>query len=73
MLKREMLIGELKFCLELWERRAFCKFGGHTNCEQCASPYLLWKLITGEGIHGDNLKRLTLEEWKEKLASLKSE
>jgi len=64
---KEQLIKELEFCLSLWEKRGYCEFGKHTNCKQCASPYLLWKLITGEVIHGENIERLTLENWKDKL------
>lgn len=57
---------ELNFCLKLWEEQGGCTFGGGNRCEQCAAPYLLWKLLRGEALHGE-MVRLTLEEWKEKL------
>lgn len=60
---------ELKFCLNLWETEGGCTFGGGNKCEVCAVPYLLLKFISGEVIHG-NVKRLTLDDWKEKLDSL---
>lgn len=59
-------IEELKFCVHLWEKQGYCEFGGHTKCEQCASPYILWKLSTGEVLHG-KMERLTLNDWKKKL------
>ena len=65
------IIKELGFCLELWSKQGYCKFGGHTNCEECATPYLLLKLINGEILHGE-MKRLNLEDWKEKLKILKN-
>jgi len=64
---REKLIEELKFCLELWERQGYCEFGGERKiCEQCAVPYLLWKLLTGEVIH----EKVGLREWKEKVKEI---
>jgi hypothetical protein len=63
---KEKLSDELKFCLELWQKQGHCTFGGRTDCEQCAVPYLLYKLITGNVLHGD-MDRLTLDDW-EKLA-----
>jgi hypothetical protein len=57
---------ELAFCLNLWEKQGSCGFGGKTRCNECAVPYLLLKLTTGELLHGD-MKRLTLEDWKKKL------
>ena len=68
---REELIKEFEFCLELWEKQGYCEFGKHTNCEECASPYLLLKLITGEILHGKAMERLTLEDWKLKLNQIK--
>ena len=68
---KEKLIEELEFCLKLWGEKGFCKFGGYTKCEQCAVPYLLNKLITGEILHGD-MTRLTLEDWKKKLEGMKN-
>jgi hypothetical protein len=64
-------IDELKFCLELWEKRGSCKFGGHTKCGECAAPYLLLKMINGQSLHG-KMKRLTLDDWKKKLEELES-
>jgi hypothetical protein len=66
----ETYVHELEFCLSLWEKKGHCGFGGHTKCEQCAAPYLLLKLSTGEVLHGD-MKRLTLADWREKLNELK--
>ena len=40
-------------------------FGNKTKCEQCATPYLLYKFLLGNVLHGD-MKRLTLDDWKEK-------
>ena len=68
---KQRLIEELNFCLEHWEKQGNCEFGGYTKCEQCAAPYLLYKLITGTALHGKGMKRLTLEEWKEKLNEIK--
>lgn len=65
------LIEELEFCLKLWEEKGHCEFGKHTNCEACAAPYLLLKLITGEVLHGPNINRLTLDDWKERLENIK--
>ncbi|MCK9393607.1 MAG: hypothetical protein WCX30_03825 [Candidatus Paceibacterota bacterium] len=55
---------ELNFCLKLWREQGYCSFGGKTNCSECATPYLLYKLIAGEILHGENMKRLTLDEWE---------
>ena len=60
---------ELNFCLQLWESQGYCEFGGHTKCEQCAAPYILLKLATGEVLHG-KMKRLTLEGWKDKIRNI---
>ena len=68
---KEELVKELEFCLKLWQEQGFCKFGGYTKCEQCACPYLLLKLISGEVLHGD-MQRLTLEDWKKKLEEVKA-
>ena len=66
----EKPIGELEFCLNLWENHEYCEFGRHTNCYECAAPYLLPKQITGEVLHG-KMNRLTLEDWKKKLNEIK--
>lgn len=63
---------ELQFCLDLWEEQGGCFFGGGTRCGQCAVPYILWKLMTGEAIHG-RMERLKLEDWRKKLTSLNDE
>ncbi len=63
-------IDELEFCLKMWDDKGGCTFGGNTRCEECAAPYLLLKLINGEVLHGD-IKRLTLNDWTEKLKELK--
>ena len=61
---QEKLKEELKFCLTLWEEQGHCNFGGKTKCEKCASPYLLYKLISNNVLHDKNMKRLALEDWK---------
>jgi len=59
---KEKLIEEFQFCLDLWQKQGHCTFGISTKCETCASPYLLYKLISNDIVHE---KRLSLEEWKE--------
>jgi hypothetical protein len=66
---KDKYIEELKFCMQLWETQGHCEFGGHTKCEQCAAPYILLKLATGEVLHG-KMDRLTLEDWKKKIQSI---
>ncbi|MEN8252041.1 MAG: hypothetical protein ABFQ53_00455 [Patescibacteria group bacterium] len=66
---KEKYTKELKLCLELWETKGGCTFGGKTKCTNCATPYLLLKFISGEMLHG-NIKRLSLDDWKKKLNSL---
>lgn len=68
---QQTLLHELNFCLQLREKERGCTFWWRTKCEQCAVPYLLWKVLTGEIIHGD-IKRLTLEERKEKSKNILS-
>ena len=70
---KEKLIKELEFCLRLWGKQGYCEFGGHNKCEQCAAPYLLLKLINGEVLHGKEVKRLSLKDWKEKLKTFKKD
>ena len=65
---KETIIHELNFCLKLWEEKWGCDFWWWTKCEQCATPYLLFKLLTWEVLHW-NIKRLSLEQWKEKIKS----
>ncbi len=65
-------IKELKFCLDLWETKGGCEFGEQTKCENCAAPYLLLKFISGEVLHGSDIRRLTLEDWKEKLKEIEN-
>ncbi|MGV8168518.1 MAG: hypothetical protein ACP5N3_00510 [Candidatus Nanoarchaeia archaeon] len=67
---KQELMHELEFCIMHWEERGGCTFGGKTRCEECAAPYLTLKLINGEILHGD-MKRLTLQDWKEKLEEIK--
>ncbi|MFH1451787.1 MAG: hypothetical protein ABIF88_01285 [archaeon] len=69
-MEKEDYIKELEFCLKLWETKGGCTFGGQTKCQNCAATYLLLKFISGEVLHGD-IKRLILEDWKEKLDGLK--
>lgn len=69
--QKEILANELAFCLDLWDKQGYCNFGGTTNCRECATPYLVWKLLSGEVLHGKEMQRLGLDQWKEKLASLK--
>lgn len=68
---QQNLLHELNFCLQLREKEGGCTFWWGRTCEQCAVPYLLWKLLTGEIIHG-KIKRLTLEERKEKSKNILS-
>ena len=51
-MNKEDLLKELEFCLKLWQEKGGCEFGKSTQCENCAAPYLLLKLISGEVIHG---------------------
>lgn len=67
---KENLIKELELCLDLWKQKGGCELGGCTRCSQCATPYLLLKLINGQIFHS-NMKRLTLEEWQSKIKELK--
>lgn len=53
---------ELQLCLKLWEKKGGCRFGGGKQCAACATPYLLWKMMTGEIIH----EKLSIEDWKKK-------
>ncbi len=64
------LVEELEFCLDIWEKKGYCKFGGHTNCEECGTPYILLKLINGEVLHGD-IDRLDLNDWRSKVSKVK--
>lgn len=66
-MKKGHLIEELKFCLERWEKKGYCNFGGKRNCKDCGSPYLTYKMLTGEIIHDE----LNLKKWKEKLNEIK--
>ena len=61
---------ELEFCLELWEKQGCCSFGGKTECKNCAAPYLLLKMINKGVLHG-KMKRLSLQDWKNRLEELK--
>ncbi len=58
---------ELLFCMDLWEKKGSCLFGNETRCEQCAAPYILYKMCTGKVIHD---KRLSKDEWKSLVNSL---
>jgi len=69
-LNNKQLIGELDFCIDLWEKQGYCEFGEYTKCENCGAPYILYKMITGKALHGD-IKRLNLGDWKEKLKTIK--
>lgn len=61
---KQKYISEINFCLQLREKEWGCGFWWWNKCEQCAVPYLLHKLISGEVLHGD-MTRLTLDDWKE--------
>ncbi|MFZ2151294.1 MAG: hypothetical protein WAZ12_01670 [Candidatus Absconditicoccaceae bacterium] len=63
MQNQSVYIGELKFCLNLREENGGCTFGGGTRCSECAVPYMLYKFISGEVLHG-NMDRLSLDNWK---------
>jgi hypothetical protein len=67
--KKEFSLHELRMCLDLWEKQGYCEFGEKTMCEQCAAPYGFWKGLTGEVLHGRDMKRLFLQDWKERLNS----
>ncbi len=69
-MNKETPLEELKFCLNVWEEKKGCNFGGQTKCEQCAAPYLLLKMIDGTLLHDEKMTRLTLDDWKEKLKTL---
>lgn len=66
-MKKEYLIEELEFCLKQWEEKGYCDFGGKRECPECGSPYLTYKMLTGEDAGDD----LSLKEWKEKLKEIK--
>lgn len=70
-MEKQDYIDELDFCIKMWEEKGGCTFGGGNKCEDCAAPYLLLKFISGEVLHGD-IKRLTFEEWKEKIEQIKN-
>ncbi len=59
----EEYLEELKLCLKIWKKHGHCSFGGNTNCEECGAPYLMYKIITGNALHGEEMKRLVLSDW----------
>ncbi len=61
---KEDIKKEIDFCIKLREEQGGCGFGKHTNCEQCASMYVLRKLYTGEVLDG---QKLSLQDRKEKM------
>jgi hypothetical protein len=65
-MNKEPLLKELKYCINFWKEKGGCKFGGETKCENCASPYLLLKLISGEILE----EKITLKNWENKLNQL---
>ena len=70
---KKQLNAELDYCMKLWEEQGRCAFGEKTQCSQCAAPYVLWKMLTGEVIHGPQMSRLTLAQWKKKIEELKNQ
>ncbi|MBW6451426.1 MAG: hypothetical protein K0B02_01735 [DPANN group archaeon] len=70
-ISKATLVSELEFCINLWKQQSYCEFAGHTDCDKCATPYLLNKLITGELLHGPDVKRLDVNEWYVKLEEIK--
>lgn len=67
-MKKEYLIEELEFCLKRWEEKGYCDFDDDKReCPKCGSPYLTYKMLTGEDAGED----LSLKEWKEKLKEIK--
>lgn len=72
MIKKEDLIKEMEFCLELWKKNGGCEFGGSTKCKDCATLYLLLKLINGEVLHGKNIKKMSLDDWEKRLKEIKN-
>ena len=68
-MERKYLIEELEFCLEKWGKDGYCDFGGdRKDCSDCGSPYLTYKMLTGETVDDE----LSLKEWKEKLEKIKN-
>ena len=61
---KKKLIKEFNFCLDLWEKQGYCNFGGKTHCTNCATLYLLYKLISKKILHDENMQRLSLNDWK---------
>jgi len=68
---KKLLLDEFEKCISLWEKKGYCGFGGQTNCEECASLYLLYKMLTGEQLHVNSMTKLSLNSWQEKLIKLK--
>ena len=65
------MVSELEFCLDFWKKQGKCEYGGSTMCEQCAVPYVIWKITTGEELRG-KMERMTLEEWQQKLQAIRT-
>jgi len=61
---------ELLFCMDLWDKKGSCLFGNETSCEQCAAPYILYKICTGKVLHD---KRPSKSEWKTLIHNLKTD
>lgn len=70
---KKQLLAELQLCSQLWHEKGHCTFGGKTHCKQCAVPYLLLKLLTGEVLHGPACPRLSCAEWQKKITDLEKE
>ena len=68
---KETYMHELDFCLDLWEEKWGCEFWWETKCDQCATPYLLLKLLTWEVLHEKEITRLSKEDWKKKVVEIK--
>jgi hypothetical protein len=60
---------ELNFCLELWEKKWGCNFWWWTKCNECATPYILLKILNWEILDWD-IKRLNLNDWKKKYKTI---
>ncbi len=69
-MNKDILLKELKFCLKIWKEKGGCNFGGKSFCKECATPYLLLKLISEETLHDPHMQRLNLKDWEDKLAQL---
>ena len=62
---KKIPISELILCIDHMKKSGGCQFGAGKICDQCGTPYLLWKMISGELLCGEELKATN---WEQKLA-----